>query len=382
MLSSDYITKRDEIIKQFSEDINIWEDDFTTGKFNLVSAGLHNYLPQIPYEEHEPIFKKILMHQRLSLLEQSYQEVLKYLTCEGLSEEKSSLLKSGGCIICTFHTGSYRIVNHILTKNEMPFTLVVAKSVLESQGAEIAKLHRLFTGAAGEAAVGMIDAESASAGLQMLKELKKGKNLVLYIDGNAGSGDDQSEKNNLCSVQFLAQSVFARKGIAFLAHIAKVPILPVVGYRKGSDDIRLKFFSPIYPDLNESRESFSQIATQKIYDCAAPIIEAYPEQWEAWSYLHKSVHITHPKPIKNALPTPVKIIMPNDLLMFNSREYGVFKIQEDSYLFRKADYTSFPIEDQLFTKLQDANKSAIRCKEIDADLFYELYENEVLIPCQ
>ena len=45
----------------FSHKPKIWEDDFVAAKFNLVSAGLHNYLPHIAYKEHEGIFKNILL---------------------------------------------------------------------------------------------------------------------------------------------------------------------------------------------------------------------------------------------------------------------------------------------------------------------------------
>ena len=50
-------------------------------------------------------------------------------------------------------------------------------------------------------------------------------------------------------------------------------------------------FDPIVPDSNKERNVFAEETTQQIYDLAAPLIKAYPEQWEGWLYIHKVANI-------------------------------------------------------------------------------------------
>lgn len=376
MRKSNYIIERDEIVNGFSHKLKIWEDDFVSGKFNLVSAGLHNYLPHIAYEEHEEIFKNILLHQRLSNLDQAHQEALECVTCENLDDDKLGFLRKGGAILCTFHTGSYRVINQILIKHKIAFTLVIAKSIMDSEGDQFTSLYHRFSGDHEAGSFGIIDAESPSSGLQMLREMKKGKNLVLYIDGNTGAGNNDNEKNNLCDIQFLCQRIFARRGIAFLAHIFKAPILTVACYRKSIDDIRLQFFDPILPAAHQDREIFSKNATQKIYDFVAPVIAEYPEQWEGWMYLHKVANIV------NSVSTFNRCVAANDDvgMMLNLTEFGVLKLLDDFYLFRKSGYASFHIDKELYGFLHRTISEPVMKEEIDSATFSQLFENNVLIP--
>lgn len=376
MDTSDYMIEKNKIVEAFSHKIKIWEDDFTSGKFNLVSAGLRNFLPHIEFKEHEEIFKNILFHQRLSNLEQAHQQALDCVTCENLTNDTWKLLKKGGGIICTFHTGSYRIINQVLVKHKIPFTLVIAKSILESQGNRFTDLFRLFSNGYDEGSFGLIDAESPSSGLQMLREIKKGRYLVLYIDGNTGAGNKDDEKNNLCDIRFLSQRVLARRGIAFLAHIAKAPIITIASYRKSIDDIRLRFFDPIYPGEDHDREAFSENTTQKIYDFVAPVIAEYPEQWEAWMYLHKVANIVTSAETSDRSVAEVR---GDANLMLNLTEFGVLKLLDDFYLFKKCGYTSFPIDKDLYGFLHGSISEPVMRKQIDDALFLQLYQKNVLI---
>jgi lauroyl/myristoyl acyltransferase len=379
METDNYITQKNSIVKAFSHKLKIWEDDFVAGKFNLVSAGLHNYLPHIDYHQHEGIFKGILLHQRLSHLEQLYAEALEFVTCENIHDDTWELLKNGGAIICTFHTGSYRIINQVLIQHKIPFTLVIAKSILDSQGDQFNLLHQRFSGEQNGVSFGIIDAESPSSGLQMLREIKRGRTLVLYIDGNTGAGNNDKEKNNLCDIAFLGQRIFARKGIAFLAHVLGAPILTIASYRKSIDDIRLRFLDPIYPRIDPDRETFAQDTTQKIYDFVAEIITRYPEQWEGWMYLHKVAHIVNSGNTFNKQMVETTL---NDeaSLTLNLPEFGVLKLLDDFYLFRKSGYTSFHIGKDLYGFLHGSIAEPVKKKEMDEATFSQLFENNVLVP--
>lgn len=372
MILSDYISKRDKIVNTFLDEANI-NDDTVIRKFNLVSASLYNYLPDINYCQHESLFRKLLMHQQLSQLEQESFHPMDFVQYENLDRNIWDILKGTPSIICTFHTGSYRLINLFLLKNEVPYTLVISKNVIAAQGFTFRNLFSELLENKPKAEFKMIDAEDKGSGFQLLRELKNGRTLLVYIDGNSGSGLDTFHNNNHCKVKFLNQELFARKGVGFLSHAAQVPLLPVACYRKAIDDIRLSFFDPIYPNEQRDREAFSETATCKIYDILAKIVKQYPEQWEAWLYLYKFAHI-----INECKPVKVKKIPdPNTRFLLNTSLYGLFRIKEHSILFNKNNYMCYVVNNNIYNLLSESIAEPLSPGKMEEVIFNQLYENNV-----
>lgn len=368
-----YLDARNALIQNFPETLAINQNENLNGQFTLVSAGLYNYLPWIPVQQHAEVFTGVLLHKKLSLLEQSSPEALDYLFIEGYSSEVKKLIHNYPVIICTFHLGSYRLINQLLVNNKIPFTLVIGKDVLKQEGQAISVLYNEFH--EKDKCFKIIDAETSSSVFSMMRELKKGRSVLIYIDGNTGAGTSTQNNTNRCVINFLEQQLFARKGVAFLAHAAGVPILPVISYRKAWDDIRLQFFSPIYPDSKADRNRFAETATQQLYDQVSPYIREYPEQWEGWLYLHKVAHITRgdQRPCRSSFP-----LASSGSVIFNSAQFGIFKVERATFLFRKSNYLSFPIDRQLYEFLSYAARP-INAKQIDFALLQQLCNKNVLI---
>lgn len=342
----EYIARKDQLIATFTKDNCREKEDVQDVQFNIVSASLSNFLPETEVQLHHKIYKKILLHQQLSILEQNCSFILDYVTCENIDSNMLQTLKKNPSLICTFHTGSYRMINHFLIHNNIRFSLVIAGKVKNQQGGLFKFLHTQLVEDGVDHELTLIDAESSSAGLQMLRELRQGKSLLVYIDGNVGAGISNTQNNNVPVVNFFQQQIFVRAGVAFLSHASGHPIIVAASYRKSFADIRLRFFDAIYPDLRRSRTDFGAQVMQKIYDHLAYIVARCPEQWEGWLYLHKSVHIIHhhkKKAASNSLKSTQK-----GLISFNCAEFGIFKIEEKGFLFRKSSYLSYPIDNPLY----------------------------------
>lgn len=373
MNSTDYKQKRDDLATTFLMSMDIKKDEMLTAKYHIVSASLSNYLPNIDCKNHENIFRNILLHQQLSHLEQASNDAFQYFSCENLSDNILGILKNKPSIICTFHTGSYRLINLFLAKNKIPYSLVIANNVIKTQGDLFNNLYKNATHSASENGFNIINAEHPSSGLQMLKNLKKGRSLLLYMDGNTGAGSGTIKNDNHYKINFLNQMLFARKGIGFLAHTVQVPIIPVACYRTSLEEIRLHFFDPICPKANEAREVFATGSTQVIYDLFAPIIQQYPEQWEAWLYLHKSAHIVNGYQTKEQLP-----FNRDGKLVLNSSLYSVFSIAGKAFLFNKNTYLSYPIDSNVYALLSRCSLQGARQKDFDIALLQQLCNNHVL----
>lgn len=373
----EYIAKRNAIIEQLQQHLQIWEDPRRLMEFNLTSANLLHYLPDLDYSRHESLYKDILLHQHLSGLEQSFHFITQYATCEYLHASLWQLIREQPVIFCTFHTGSYRLINLLLMKNQIPYSLVIARDILQQQGNGYYQVFDELYHGYLYADFHLIDAEHPHAGLQMLRDLKKGRSLLLYADGNTGAGNQTAENDNSCIIRFLRQSLFARKGIAYLSHAANVPIVPVICYRKSLDDIRLRFFDPIYPDLQQSRLQYASETTQLIYGLFESVLKEYPEQWEAWLYLHKTACIQQPTNRR----TGIHIQESQHHFTLNHHCYGVFQVGSKCFLFNKNSYESYPVDDQVYGLLFQAARGVVAQQQFTGNLFRRLAEEGVLLPC-
>jgi lauroyl/myristoyl acyltransferase len=371
MLQQTYTAARDLLVKDYKAHLKLKEDDNLNGQFNMVSAGLVNYLPEIGIEKHEDIYKTILLHKKLSILEQSSYTALDYMTTENLSTETLNLLKNRPTIICTFHSGSYRILNLFLIKNKIPYSLVMGNDIVKQEGELFHSLYNNFPENNSTEGFGMINAEAPNVGLQMLRELKRGRSLLLYIDGNTGAGTATTKNDNRCVVNFLQQQLFARKGIAYLAHTAGVPIITVASYRKSWENIRLKFFDPIFPDGTKEKNLFAEETTQQIYNLAAPLIKAYPEQWEGWLYIHKVANIINGITVNKKKAASEKICL-------DSFRFGIFKVNGSPFLFKKSSYSFYEINKHLYDLLTACNEQPVKRDNIENVLFNKLYEQGVI----
>ncbi len=154
-----------------------------------------------------------------------------------------------------------------------------------------------------------------------------------------------------------------------------MPVLPVISYRQSMDKSVLHFFDEIIPDTTQERHTASKSIVEKIYTQAAPFIQQSPEQWEAWLYLHKTACIrnyfteeTH----TNALNLYKKIT-------FNKKSFGLFRANDINYIFRKSDYTAFPLTKAEYSFLSGVIDNPVSFEKIEDPEYHKMYLNKILI---
>jgi hypothetical protein len=146
---------------------------------------------------------------------------------------------------------------------------------------------------------------------------------------------------------------------------------------KRQEEIVLKFSDPIFPDLAEGRSVNAQKITQEIYNRASEIISKYPEQWEAWLYLHKVTKIVNSVSFEKISTSINK--KPSASYTFNTKQYGIFKIAKQTYLFDKLSYLSYAIEADIYNMLHNAIFKPVDKKDINSQLFKQLFNKNVLL---
>ena len=351
------------------------EDDQFTRQCTIVSASLSNYLPEISWGNHKAIFKEVLLSQRLSYFDQSQEYLLKQSEIIGITPDQLLHLKKAPCIICTYHYGSYRLINLYLTKMAIPFALVVSKSVMNKQGSGINSLHDLFRPKDSNSDFTIIDAEAHSSALQMLRALKSGKSLVVYIDGNTGAGDSTFDSANCLEIPFLDKTIKARKGVATLSYISKVPILPLVSFRKSRQKNLLQFGNSINPAEKSDKDEFVRLATSRLFSFIQAYIQNHPGQWESLLYLHKFA-VSGEHKTQNRVEKTTDL---TGLFKFNNQDFGLFKMNDKKVLLKKVNYTSFVINSQQYDFLKKTQHQAVPVQDLNLSFINELISGGVLI---
>ncbi|WP_134090840.1 hypothetical protein [Olivibacter sp. XZL3] len=304
-------------------------NDRTLYHYAFFSANLHRFLPHIPWHEHARLFKEMALNQSLSLLDMQYATVFADNTLQTAVENLRDQLQAQPGIVVTFHTGSYRLLNFLLTKAGVPISLVVSKHTYMKEGEAFREAFRKLGNGTGH--FDLIVAEQPQALLRMVRSLKDGNNLLLYMDGNTGM---RARLNQLEEISWFGKPLFVRRGVPYLAHAAQVPIYPVLSER-GATGVDLLILSKIDPAGFVQRTAFIAETCQHLYALLEAVLQKQPEQWTCWPYIHRNLG---PSISGNPLSEPE-----NQLSC-----WSVFKFGSDCYLFDKINYQFFMITSEMY----------------------------------
>jgi len=131
-------------------------------------------------------YKNVKINQRLSVHDLNNYRKLKDHIHVLFESEPRSLTKK---IYCAFHYGSYRAINCALHERNVDFAVVANQSIIKSSQESIMNLHRDELQKSGRVVDFEIINVNANSGiLKMMRALKEGKSLLIYIDGNNGLG--------------------------------------------------------------------------------------------------------------------------------------------------------------------------------------------------
>ncbi|HEY2913345.1 MAG TPA: hypothetical protein VGK21_08305 [Candidatus Angelobacter sp.] len=229
---------------------------------------------------------------------------------------RSLSAKYGSMIICTFRFGQYSLLPFEIALNGIevvwPVKNTVAPAVeearrsLQSRLDAIPEADRESDCISMRAACNMQILPVAEEGtsLKLLQALRKGQVVLMHADGNAGLSGKRGTGSR-CLVQFANFSISVKTGIANLAWVANVPILPMIALANGMDAGQVICGEPIFrPDSGSasSRDTFVQNTMQSLYSFLEKYGRGYPEQWPGVAAIHRwrRGHAAVPPP---AVPT-------------------------------------------------------------------------------
>lgn len=252
------------------------------------SANLGLFLPHIPVFRHPELFRRTILNQRLANLDEYYLRQAQIPWTPG-GELDFNGLRSAPAIVCTYHTGSYRLLSYLLLEQRIPIALLLASEIIDTQGEGMLR-NAVQIGKRNGTTCSLIDAEQPMAGLHILKALRQGATVVAYVDGNTGVLSN-GENANLTTVRFLGKEIRVRKGLPQLARRADAALYGVMSLRKADHAPLMACTRLLSPgDLVGAGAAVDQQAMQLFYADLEKTVASDPWLWENWLYLHEQLN--------------------------------------------------------------------------------------------
>ena len=355
--------------------------------FNFLAANLANFLPHIPASEYERIYRRILTNHALSAHNFRYADFgsLSHLCVQGDTQFMDPQAKRTARIFCTYHLGGYRAVMAMLLNAGYPLALVIDNRIYKQQKEHIEGIMNQLNAYNGTSlTVQILDAESVDIGKRMAMALISGHSVLIFPDGNTGVGGVFHRNARQLKVQFLNQTIYSRTGIATLSHALKTPITPIISHYVNDNGIQVPRFycaETIDPrSLGMSQEEYVRYATATLYGVLSEQLDQYVDQWESWFYIHKFLDTD-----ELAAQAPPSPDAPADLsgdLMFDNDRFGLFKLEQECYLFDKRTYRAYALTEPVYdwmTALSTGTASADLLHQQPDELIEQFYQQRVLV---
>lgn len=327
----------------------------------MVSSCIKRFLPYLPESKHSEFLKSVLMNQLQAWEDQKNVNVLE--ECRVLGEEH---IQTAPAIYTSFHLSSYRMSLKYLVAKGVPITLVASQDVLQEQEEIISRICAQL-----QNPIEFVDANAPHSLLTMVRTLKRGRSLFIYIDGNTGADGMSNDNRNLFEIGLLNSTLLVRQGVPILSYLAKTPLIPVLCHR--SEVLEIQFYPSFFPSEGISREQYTVDALLYLYHILEENLRESPESWEAWLYIYKFV----PKVVSEQLKDAEQLCLPSSV-RFNAERYKAYEHRTgEVFLFDMTDICAYPIERNIWNVLQKCDEEGV--KKLDERELRELLRLKVLI---
>lgn len=358
-------------------------------KYHLVSANLQNLIPAIAAAQHARLIREMYFFQKWAARDQHCTALLDTIQTEGELPDWSQC-DSHPAIFCSYHLGSYRLIIPYLVKQGIKLTLLIDANVDRRQRDDFFEVVNAARARYGivENHFEIVNTETPNVMFTLLRALKKGRSLMIFIDGNTGVDGKSTDADKLQAVRLFDQTVFSRKGLAYLSWSAKVPVIPLVAYRNPHDlwQNRLRFYPPVLAsdNLEGGRDAWCAQVLQHLYAILQQQLARICSQWESWRYIEHSMLLP-------TLPATTRSIDAGQLgattrLTLNRQRYALFRFDDTQFaLFDRSAYHTTLIGQAFMDCLLGFDEGGLLLAQalglagMNMGLVVKLLEREVLV---
>lgn len=331
-------------------------DQIEANTREFASANLHHLLPKIPMRAHPNIIDEILLHRLMAELDEDSFFLLENTRIED-SHSILAAAKDSPVIFCTFHFGSYRLINSLLVSRSFNYLLPVEHVIYSEQRANyLNHSHQCQSHFKSASHFDVVNAEEPTAALTMARKAKAGWSLLAYLDGNTGVQGAARKDAKMLKVTLLDRPMYARKGIAFLSHFLKLPIVPVFCEITNQLERRLTFHDAIVPSGSGSdRDAYCQTATEQLYGLLGSYLKKSPSQWLGWLDMQQYLDLDATTPLETmdimqqAAASETEVVASR--LVFNHERFGFIVRDGERVLLDKLTYEFLSVPESVYAVL-------------------------------
>lgn len=340
-----YYQQRAEHIRHDAQQLDPFLTKDRLQRFSFFSANLTNFLPLMAPHRHGTLFREAYRNQQLCALDQRYFGRELPVPVAGWDSELTSRLREHPGLVCTLHAGSSRLLSYLMAKERLPFAVLLSTETCRQQGPDFRQLFRQLHSSSGLRELPLIDAEQPGAIWESLQLLRKGYNLLVYLDGDTGLPADRKRK--LLRIPFLAQHFYVRKGVTFLARKLNRPLYPIGTFRQTDGSLQVVADDPIVAgDLPP--QVFAPLVLSRMFSFFGNHLLHFPAQWENWFFLHRQ--LDHSGLLYPDTP-PVQVLPEDSRALPDPLAYGLYYQGSRHFLLEKWGYRSYPVTGELYKLL-------------------------------
>jgi KDO2-lipid IV(A) lauroyltransferase len=186
------------------------------------------------------------------------------VTFEGTEHLMDYIEKGEGVFGISGHFGNWEIMAHTFGRNFANFDILVRPQREQFINEYIYAKHRL----SGNGVI-----EKFDSAREILRRVRGGKVIGVLMD-------QDTHLNRGIFVDFFGLPACTADGIARIAYMTGVKMVPVLPFRDRNDNSRhiVRFYEPVNPDVQD-KEEFIRLSLKRIHEIFEDGIREQPEQW-------------------------------------------------------------------------------------------------------
>ncbi len=337
----------EELHRKIFDDRTLAYSKYDTGR---TSASLFHLRPEIAIAQHSHILRQIFFNQRRAHADQYHLDLLiPNVSVEG--EGAATLFSGLPTIMCSFHYGAYRLVLPYALSRGLKISMLIDHRVAKDQGRDFQEILSTFCAARNlpNANVRIRDTANPAMLLSLIRDIRAGFTILVFIDGNMGAGQGTNANDHTTPIDFLGAKLHSRMGVTMVSHLAKCPIIPVLAHRDANClwTTRFHVFAPIAPKGDTERDTYLFRASSALWAPLEQAVREDPVPWESWRYVDRFLDIEalrapHQQLYRDAEP---------EIVVFNDRRFVLANDYKEPILFDRATYRVHTITPTLFKYL-------------------------------
>lgn len=344
-------------------------DDRHRLAFLYASANRYNIMSYCSASDDAAFFRKVIFHERMALEERKLLgQLAPLIELKGL--EHIERFDKRGIVFCSFHVGSFFSPLYLFASQGIDVTACIASNAYTQLKKTIENdISKLSKNGFNRGRIKLLDMGTPTASFQMVRILKEGGNLLLYVD--VASGDEDKKKETTTIVNMLSGKLKVKKGGARISYLTKRPIIPLMSQYNSNGIISLRAYLPILPPKLGNEQAFCKRAMEMLFSLLEKRLYKKPEEWEGWLYCHNMVI-----PKGELESNSVKGIVDLPQYMVNRERFVCYNAKDRFYLFDKETYRFIKIAKEVYFSLfENMGKGG----NLTGNLLEGLIENGVLI---